>query len=443
MSQNLTKDEIILKILDDSLFKNSDKYRMLLQYLYKCYEADKVPSEFDIAADVFYKDKNFNPAEDTTVRVYIFRLRKKLNDYYNGTGKHDSQVIQIQKGTYHIEFTKHSELSKRKILQFKQYLVYAVFIFLLMVITLLTIEFYSLKKQLNKDDIVYENKLVWTDFISNGRPTIYCVGSLYTYYYYMEPFNRSWLVRDDAINNEMELNAFIQELHLDKNKISVPDWKIIPKSAALHYGRLLPIFHNNIDELTLMPTDELKWSDVENNNIIYIGHFYNLNMLNAIFPNKHINPQIEDIGNGSKKYSIRVKTAEIDTVYPIILSVNKNRMLETDYVVVSKVPGPKNNVILFICSFSSMGRLKLVETLTSAKMITDLEQTVLKDRQDIPKYFEMLVKVSGFLNIGLETTLLHFFELPSDFDLIKDQPPLRYNPTSNSNLKTDTQTFVR
>jgi hypothetical protein len=421
MSQNLTNDEIILKILDDSLFKSSDKYKMLLEYLYKCYVTDKVPTEFDIAADVFYKDKDFNPAEDTTVRVYIYRLRKKLDDYYESTGKHDSIAIQIQKGTYHIEFIKRSELNKRKILEFKQYLYYALVIFLLLVITFLTIEFFSLQNKLNKDDVVHENKLVWSDFINNGLPTLYCVGSLYAYYYYMEQFDRSWLVRDDAINNEMELNAFTEKYHLDKNNISVPDWKIIPKSAALHFGRLLPIFHNNVDDLTLMPTDELKWSDIEDNNIIYIGHFHNLNILNTIFPNKHIYPQVQNINHGNKTYSIRVKTAEIDTLYPIVLSVNKSRMLETDYVVVSKVPGPRNNVILFICSFSSMGRLKLVETLTSAEMITELEQTVLKEKKKLPKYFEMLVKVSGFLDTGLEATVMHFLELPADFELMKDQ----------------------
>jgi hypothetical protein len=423
MHRNLTNDEIISNLQNDPLFKNAEKYKILLQYLYKCYQSDKIPTEFDIAADVFYKDKDFNPAEDTTVRVYIYRLRKKLDEYYEGPGKHDPIVIQIQKGTYHIEFLKHSELNKRKVLKFKQYLYPAIVFILLVLIAFLSIKYISVRNQLYKNDDIRGDKLVWSDFTSNGLPTIYAIGSLYAYYYYLEQFDRSWLVRDDAINNELELNDFEEKYHLDKNNISIPDWKIIPKSAALHYGKLLPIFQLKTSNLELKPTDELKWNDIENNNIIYVGHFHNLNILNSIFPRNRLISQVKSAEHGVKKYFIEVKTSEIDTLYPIILSENKSRHLETDYVVVSKIPGPRNNVILFICSFSSMGRLKLIETLTSAKMLSELEQNILKTNNRTPKYFEMLVKVSGFLDRGLETTIMHFFELPSDFVLMKEQSP--------------------
>jgi len=422
MNQVLTKDEIIAKILKDPLFKNAEKYKDLLKYLYSCYKSDKIPTEFDLAANVFYKDKEFNPADDTTVRVYIYRLRKKLNEYYEGNGKQDARVIQIQKGTYHIEFIKHSELNKRKILQFKQYTYPAIILFLLLIITFLGIKFISVSNQLNKDDTIRENELIWSDFIHNTLPTLYCVGSLYAYYYYLEEFDRSWLVRDDAINNELELNDFEEKFQLDKSNISIPDWKIIPKSAAIHYGRLLPIFHLSTANLELVTTDELTWNEIENNNIIYIGHFHNLNILKTIFPSNRLKPQITKRDHGIKEYYIKVQTSEIDTLYPIILNMDKSNKLDTDYVLVSKVPGPRNNTILFICSFSSMGRLKLVETLTSTKMLNDLQQNILKEKKEIPQYFEMLVKVSGYLDIGLETTIMHFFELPADFVLVKEQP---------------------
>lgn len=422
MQQNLTKDEIISRLLDDPLFKNAEKYKTLLQYLYECYKNDKIPSEFDIAGDVFYKGKDFNPADDTTVRVYIYRLRKKLDEYYEGRGKDEPIIIQIQKGAYHIEFLKCSELNKRKNLDLKKFKYPAIIILLLMIIIITSGAYLSVKKQLDKTNDIRENNLVWSDFTINGLPTLYVVGSLYAYYYYMEQFDRSWLVRDDAINNELDLNEFQENYNLDKNNISIPDWKIIPKSAALHYGKLLPIFNSDIKNLDLKLTDELTWDDIENYNIIYVGHFHNLNILNTIFPNKRLSPQIKNITHGSKEYFIKVETTKTDTLYPTVLKKDKSQKLETDYVIVSKIPGPKDNTILFICSFSSMGRLKLVETLTSNQLLTKLEQDILNDRNKIPQYFEMLVKVSGFLDKGLETEIIHFFELPSDFALMKEQP---------------------
>lgn len=424
MNQVLTKDEIIAKIFKDPLFKNAEKYKDLLKYLYTCYKNDKIPTEFEIAANVFFKDKEFNPADDTTVRVYIYRLRKKLNEYYEGNGKQDSRVIQIQKGTYHIEFIKHSELNKRKIIPFKQYTYPAIILFLLLIITFLSIEFISLSNQLNKKEAIQENELIWSTFTNTTLPTLYCVGSLYAYYYYFEEFDRSWLVRDDAINNELELNNFEEKFQIDKDNISIPDWKIIPESAAIHYGRLLPIFNLSTTNFDLIPTDELTWDKIENNNIVYVGHFHNLNILKTIFPNNRLKPQTTKMDHGLKEYFIKVQTSEIDTLYPIILNMDRSQKLDTDYVIVSKVPGPRNNSILFICSFSSMGRLKLVETLTSAEMLDDLQKNILKERKELPQYFEMLVKVSGFLDIGLETDIIHFFELPSDFILIKEQSDL-------------------
>jgi len=421
MKQNLTKDQIISKILHDPLFKNAEKYKNLLQYLYECYQNDKIPSEFDIAIDVFYKDKDFNPADDTTVRVYIYRLRKKLDEYYENHGKDEPVVIQIQKGTYHIEFLKRSDLNKRKSLELQKYLYPAIISILLIIIIITGYLYFSANNQINRINKIRQDNFIWSDFTQNDSPTLYVVGCLYAYYYYLEQFDRSWLVRDDAINSESDLNDFQEEYNLDKNNISIPDWKMIPKSAALHYGNLLPIFKSDIKNLDLKLTDELTWDDIENNNIIYVGHFHNLNILNTIFPNKHLSPQIRNITHGMKEYFINVETAKTDTLYPIVLNMDKSQNLETDYVIVSKIPGPKNNTILFICSFSSMGRLKLVETLTSHQMLIKLEQELLQHGKKIPRYFEMLVKVSGFLDKGLETEIMQFFELPSDFTLIKEQ----------------------
>ncbi len=418
MHRNLTKDEIISKLLNNPLFKSTEKYKVLLQYLFKCYKNDTIPTEFDIAADVFYKDKDFNPADDTTVRVYIYRLRKKLSEYYEGLGKHEPTVVQIPKGTYHIEFIKRSELNRRKILKLKQYIYPAIIVFLLIIIIFISNQYISVRNQLHKGDDIRENEFIWSDFTNNGLPTLYAVGSLFAFYYYMEQYDRSWLSRDDAINNEVELNAFQEKFNLNANNISIPDWKIMPKSAASHYGKLLSIFYLNTNNLDLKPTDELTWNEIENNNIIYIGHFHNLNILNSIFPRNRLIPQIKSIDHGVKEYYIKVQTSEIDTLYPVILSVDKSRKLETDYVVVTKIPGPRNNVILFICSFSSMGRLKLVETLTTAQMLKKLEQDILQENDKIPRYFEMLVKVSGFLDRGLDSKIIHFFELPSDFVLM-------------------------
>jgi hypothetical protein len=58
--------------------------------------------------------------------------------------------------------------------------------------------------------------------------------------------------------------------------------------------------------------------------------------------------------------------------------------------------------------------------LTSVNSLVEFEQIILNKKGEIPKYFEMLIKVSGYIDHGLETEIMHFFELTSDFVLIKE-----------------------
>jgi TolB-like protein len=55
---------------------------------------------FSIGVDVFNKDENFDPGQDTLVRINAGRLRRMLDLYYSHTGKKDELRIEIPKGGY-------------------------------------------------------------------------------------------------------------------------------------------------------------------------------------------------------------------------------------------------------------------------------------------------------------------------------------------------------
>lgn len=55
---------------------------------------------FSIGVDVFKKDDNFDPGQDTLVRINAGRLRRMLDLYYSNTGKEDDIRIEIPKGGY-------------------------------------------------------------------------------------------------------------------------------------------------------------------------------------------------------------------------------------------------------------------------------------------------------------------------------------------------------
>lgn len=67
---------------------------------------------FSIGVDVFNKDADFDPGQDTLVRINAGRLRRMLNLYYGNTGKNDDLRIEIPKGGYAPKFLQH-KVSKK------------------------------------------------------------------------------------------------------------------------------------------------------------------------------------------------------------------------------------------------------------------------------------------------------------------------------------------
>lgn len=63
---------------------------------------------FTIGVDVFDRDEDFDPGQDTLVRINAIRLRRSLDVYYNNTGKSDELRIVVPKGGYVPEFVQRS-----------------------------------------------------------------------------------------------------------------------------------------------------------------------------------------------------------------------------------------------------------------------------------------------------------------------------------------------
>lgn len=75
----------------------------------------KLLKEYTVGTNVLSKKVGYDPQVDASVRIHAGRLRKALQDYYHGPGRHDSILISIPKGTY----IPHFELTAPKTVQFQ------------------------------------------------------------------------------------------------------------------------------------------------------------------------------------------------------------------------------------------------------------------------------------------------------------------------------------
>ena len=91
-------------ILKSEVLRTAQLLRNLLAYLCRQYAQDSSvqASEHELATSVFERRSDFDPREDSVVRVHTGRLRSKLAEYYMTEGKFDTVLLEIPKGHYYL-----------------------------------------------------------------------------------------------------------------------------------------------------------------------------------------------------------------------------------------------------------------------------------------------------------------------------------------------------
>src|SRR5215831_11513153 len=72
----------------------------LFDFLLECSLANKAPKEIEVAMDAFGKGVDFDVSQDAMVRVYVHKLRRKLEEFYSGAGATEPAHLAIPKGEY-------------------------------------------------------------------------------------------------------------------------------------------------------------------------------------------------------------------------------------------------------------------------------------------------------------------------------------------------------
>jgi hypothetical protein len=102
------------RLASSTVLHNSESLCKLLRYLSK--QAIDHPGEpvkeYQIATEVFGRPTDFDPQLDSTIRVQVGRLRTKLAEYYTAEGVDDPVVVELPKGSYHLEFRQRPAISR-------------------------------------------------------------------------------------------------------------------------------------------------------------------------------------------------------------------------------------------------------------------------------------------------------------------------------------------
>lgn len=101
VSEHEVRDQLG-RILAEPQFQQSSILTDFLSYVVKetLQGRSNTLKEYTIGTSALSKKPNFDTQSDASVRIHAGRLRKALNAYYTGPGKHDPILITIPKGSY-------------------------------------------------------------------------------------------------------------------------------------------------------------------------------------------------------------------------------------------------------------------------------------------------------------------------------------------------------
>ena len=399
------------KIARSEIFSHSKVYQQLLLYLTECALKDEIPKETTIALEVFGKDESFNPAESTLVRVNIYNLRKKLQEYYLTEGKADSLRLRIPKGSYKVEFTEKQKVNPFSFQHLFSPRTGAILLILLLIALAAN---YFLWRQKEAIENTYQpigaDNAIWGNILYADKPVLIVLGDLFVFQEYSEELKKTRVIRDLSINSPSDLAEFFIDHPGIKPKISATNYSHLIKNNAYSLKDILPLLTGARKTFDIQVMSRLTSEDLQKNNIIFVGLFKTLGLFSQYFRASSFtytgedNPQLLFTDEHGEIISTYVQTGSPDDYH-------------TDYGLVAKFPGPNDNVIVFFAGFQDTGVLQSVKNMTDPVSLERIEKRMRTEYNSIPPFFELLFRAQGIDRTEFNTEIVQLHSLSPEVDI--------------------------
>jgi hypothetical protein len=399
MLDNNQKLQVLEEILASPEFKDSKRYQDLLKYLVEETLAGNSPKEITIGIKFFERGNTFDPKEDTTVRVYINNLRKKLEHYYLTCTTPIKNKLIIPKGHYQVEFQEIEQIEEpptaenpKSFSQNKTILIGSFII--VFIVGFLSASLFTGKPPANKT----KNNPIWNEFVKpNGRPTLILLGDYF--FLFERPLQDQTLgrfIRDLRINSPEDFKQLVRSDPAFA-KLYVPgNFTYLRPSASWGLNYILPILQNSPNKYSLKLASQFTMDDAKTNNIVFIGSFKNLYNLQKILHLFKIDYKLSPAG-------FHIVGADSSRFFSP--GDFKGGNYEKDYAITAKAQGPEECTMMLLMGFAETGIIE------AAKFVSDPETSqkyFSGSESAYNPYFTAVIETEG-INQSIMKTHIQYF----------------------------------
>lgn len=360
----------IARVADSDVLKPATPLRRLFEFLAERAKSGQGATEIDIAIEVFRKS-GADPG-DASVRVYIHRLRKKLDDFYAHDRDGGGQRLVIPRGEYRLALEDRGE-GERTLPSRSPWLNPRIFAAAAMAGALAAALVLASvwASGLRQDPFTkLERTPLWAELARDRRPILVVVGDYYIFGDRDQHGDIARMVREFDVNSPLDLEDFLMSHPEKRGEYVDLDLNYTPIGATLALNDLLPLLKDlaRDGEVRMVTASELTPDMIKTSHVVYVGYLSGLGLL-------------EDTVFTRSRFGVGQTYDEIldfDTrrLYVSQAGLPDGGRMHYDYGYISSFEGPNGNRILVLAGTRDIGVMQTAEAVTNPQTLNELSAAV-------------------------------------------------------------------
>jgi hypothetical protein len=389
------------RIAASGVLGRSKHYLALLEYLVECSVANKTPKEIELATEVLGKPADFDVSVDSSVRVYVHQLRKKLAAYYEDNELDSAYQLAIPKGKYSLAAVPRPvivESGRASLLKPNLNSVLLGLAVLLLSANL--IYMFSTGSELSSPSSQFAAAHpVWETVLSDDKPLLLVMGDYYIFGELNANGNVARMVREFNVNSRSDLEDLqFSDIEHTENYLDL-DLSYMPEGSAYALAKIAPILQRSGKTVNISMMSDLTTADIRSNHIVYIGYISALEKLTSmVFAGSglRIGRSFDELFN--------TKTAEY---YTSDAGLPEEGDPFRDYGMFSTFPASMDTQVIMISGMRDAGLMHTAQALSDTAALDDLIMSIDRDTDEAIAGFEALFEVYGVDRLNFDANLVY------------------------------------
>lgn len=385
------------KIVASGVLGRSRTYRRLFDFLVENSIAGRAPKEFEIATEVFAKAADFDPTQDSMVRVYAHNLRQKLKQFYDEHGAAERARLFIPRGEYRLSVesieTTEAEVAPPPRRAGPGRLALALAALAAVFVAGLLIGRIGERAPLAPA----ATTPLWQALVDDALPVLVVVGDYFILGELDEHGDVARFVREFSINSAADLTAFRTRNRELASRYQNLNTTYLARSTATALADVLGVLDSLPGrEIRVVTMSEFDVADVRTNHVVYVGYFSALDkLLDFVFAGSML-----AIGETFDE----LWSLETGDVFTSDAGRPADYRNYRDYGYFSTFPGPAGNQFVIIAGTRDEGVLHSAQAATDPMYLPMATAAVAEIGA---AQFELLYEVTGFDRTHIDAMIVH------------------------------------